>query len=126
MANDEGNRKIVVLLRVKIKARLEEEYERRLGEVYELAAKSPGLQSLKGYAEPGGEKAYIIEWDSEESFNRWWSHPAHEKGTQGGSGESLTPGYGVQVCREPEHRGRMPHEALSEGVFRSTLELTRA
>ena len=96
MPNHEGNRKIVVVFRVKIKAGLEEEYERRLGEVYELAAKSPGLQSLKGYAEPGGEKTYIIEWDSEESFNRWWSHPAHEKGTQGGSGESLTPGYGVQ------------------------------
>ncbi len=47
MPNDEGNRKIVVF-RVKLKAGLEEEYERRLGEVYELASKSPGLLSLGG------------------------------------------------------------------------------
>ncbi len=75
--------------------------------MYELASKSPGLLSLRGYAEPGGEKAYIIEWDSEESLHGWRNHPVHQEAMKEGR-EKLYTWYSVQVCREPEHRGRMP------------------
>ena len=74
MPNDEGNRKIVVVFRVKIKAALEEEYERRLGE---------------------------------ESLHGWRNHPVHQEAMKEGR-EKLYTWYSVQVCREPEHRGRMP------------------
>ena len=97
------NGKIVVVFRVRVNTGLEAEYERRLGEISEIASKSPGLLSLKRFEDPDGTQAYIIEWDNEENLNRWRNHPVHQEAMKDGLYACLT-GDRVSPKAGPPHR----------------------
>ncbi len=100
MDDGAGRGRIIVVFRVRVKSGMEAEYERRLADIYELASKSPGLLSLRDYEQQSsGEKAYIIEWDSDESLKRWRDHPLHQEAMKIGR-ERLYSWYKVQVCEE--------------------------
>ena len=59
-----------------------EEYERWAKRIDALAAKAPGFISIKTFAAEDGERASIVEFESEETLQAWRNQPDHREALQ--------------------------------------------
>lgn len=77
----------------------QEEYTKRVEEIYTLGSKMPGFTSLKAFTADDGEVAIIVEFDNEENLAAWRNHPEHLVAQQQGRARFYAE-YTLQVCQE--------------------------
>jgi heme-degrading monooxygenase HmoA len=88
---------VIVVFRSRLREEAREEYEQLVEEIDRLAEAMPGFLAKKTFTAPDGERASIIEFESEEALLAWRNHPRHLAAQQRGR-EAFYAWYRVQVC----------------------------
>jgi heme-degrading monooxygenase HmoA len=88
---------IVVVFRNRIQPGAEQAYYEEAQEVGPVAIEMPGYISHKIFTAPDGERATVVEYESEEAVHLWARHARHVAAKKRGR-QSLYADYKVQVC----------------------------
>ena len=89
---------IVTIFRSRLRPEHLEEYQRWAGRMDELAARMPGVISIKTFTAGDGERVSIVEFESEETMRAWRNHPEHQQAQALGR-QSFYSEYRIQVCQ---------------------------
>ena len=89
---------LVTVFRSRPNPAAQEEYTQWSARMSELAKTIPGYVSHKGFIAEDGEKATIVEFETEEGMRIWATHPEHVEAKKKGRKVFFTE-YRVQVCR---------------------------
>jgi heme-degrading monooxygenase HmoA len=103
---------IVVVFRNRIQPGAEDAYYEEAKEVGPIAMEMPGYISHKVFTAQDGERATVVEYESEEAVRLWARHPRHVAAKKHGR-QSLYADYKVQVCSVLQQRDftRTPAES---------------
>ena len=88
---------IVTIFRTKLRPESADEYYALLIRMKELAASMPGFISHKTFEAEDGERATIVEFESEEAQAAWRNHPEHAEVQRLGR-ERFYSEYDLKVC----------------------------
>ena len=88
---------VITIFRSRLRPEHCEEYERYAKRIHDLAVKSPGFISIKTFAAEDGERASIVEFESEETLQAWRNQPDHRKAQELGRTKFYAE-YNIQVC----------------------------
>lgn len=88
---------MVVLFRNRLREGVEDAYGKRAEQIYELAAKMPGLVSSKDFVAEDGERLTIIEFSSAAELQAWRAHSEHQVAQAQGR-ERFFSEYSLHVC----------------------------
>ena len=89
---------LVTVFRSRPNPAAQEEYAQWSARMSDLAKTIPGYVSHKGFIAADGEKATIVEFETEEEMRIWATHPEHVEAKKKGRNTFFTE-YRVQVCR---------------------------
>lgn len=89
---------IVTVFRSRLRPGVLEEYGPLARRMSELARTIPGYISHKGFVAEDGERATIVEFETEEALQEWRTHPEHAQ-AKGRGIKSFFSDYKVQICR---------------------------
>jgi heme-degrading monooxygenase HmoA len=95
---------IVTVFRSRLNPEATEEYGEMASRMSELARSIPGYVSHKTFVAEDGERATIVEFESEDALRRWRIDPEHIKAKKRGI-ESFFRDYSFQICSVILHRG---------------------
>jgi heme-degrading monooxygenase HmoA len=88
---------VMVILRVRIRAGREGEFEDMVEAAHALALSTRGFLALDRYRSPDGEEALLLEFESHEALADWRDH-SDNPATQGDGRDRLFRDYRIQVC----------------------------
>jgi heme-degrading monooxygenase HmoA len=87
----------VIVFRSRLRPGIEEEYDVRAEEVYQLALTMPGLIAARDYVAEDGERVAIVEFDSADNLRNWRQHPDHLRAQEEGRARFYAS-YRIQIC----------------------------
>ena len=99
----------VIVFRSRLRPGVEEAYNRRGEEIYNLAAQMPGLIAAKDFTAEDGERVAIVEFDTEAHLLAWRDQVEHRR-VQAQGRESFHAAYSIQICKV-ERASRFDHAA---------------
>lgn len=88
---------VVTIFRSRLNPEHAGAYQEMAARMRTLAEGMPGFISLKTFSAEDGERASIIEFESEEALRAWREHPEHRKAQKLGRTEFYTR-FHIQVC----------------------------
>ena len=88
---------IVTVFRNRLIPGAQEEYSPMAKQMSEHARAVPGYISHKTFTADDGERATIVEFESEEALREWRIHPEHAKAKRRGI-EAFFSEYKYQIC----------------------------
>lgn len=92
---------IVTIFRSRLKLGHEEEYRKWAERMEDLAKTVLGFKSFKTFYAKDGERASIVEFETEEAHNLWKNHPEHREAQLLGR-EKFYSEYTIQVLNDPK------------------------
>lgn len=99
---------IVVVFRTRLRPEAAAEYGEMAIEMSELAKAVPGHVSHKGFLAADGEKATIVEFETQKALDAWRRDRDHLRAKKAGR-ESFFSEYKYQICDVTrEHRWKLP------------------
>jgi heme-degrading monooxygenase HmoA len=103
---------ILTIFRSRIKPEAEQEYNHWAERMAQLAAEMPGYISHKGFAARDGERLTFIEFENEETLQKWARHPDHVEAKKKGRADFYLE-YRILICtvlRESTFPARLAKE----------------
>ena len=88
---------IVVVFRKRMNPDVQDEYDPMAARMNELARTVPGYISHKGFVADDGERATIVEFETEEALQKWRVDPEHRTAKRRGV-ESFFSEFKFQIC----------------------------
>lgn len=88
---------IVTVFRSRLDARFQDEYQQSAVKMSELVKEIAGYVSHKSFTAADGERATIVEFESDEGLRAWATHPDHVQAKRLGRLKFFSE-YRVQVC----------------------------
>jgi heme-degrading monooxygenase HmoA len=89
---------VITIFRSRLRPEHREEYDRWAKRIHDLAVKTPGFISIKGFTAEDGERVSIVEFESEETMLAWRNQPDHKEAQELGR-KLFYSEYHIQVCR---------------------------
>ena len=100
---------VVTIFRNRLKPGAQDEYLEWAARMSELAASMPGYLSHKVFVAEDGERATLVEFESEEAQRAWAEHPQHREAQRKGRKDFYSE-YRLIVCTAVSDR-RYPRPA---------------
>ena len=89
---------IVTIFRSRLRPEHLKEYESWATRIHDLAVKMPGFISIKTFTADDGERASLVEFESEETMLAWRNQPDHKQAQELGR-KLFYSEYRIQVCQ---------------------------
>jgi heme-degrading monooxygenase HmoA len=101
-----GYSMIVVVFRKRMNPDVQDEYDPMAERMNELARTVPGYISHKGFVADDGERATIVEFETEEALQRWRFDPEHRMAKKRGF-ERFFSEFKYRICNVISDRSWM-------------------